>query len=422
MGIPAQRSTRSARARRTWSTGSSAATWTSSSTRPTGSGARTDGWEIRRAAVARGVPCLTTLAAGVSAARAIAAARRTAQPAGAVSAGAPPRTRDLRCRGGVSDRRSAGPVAPLPQPPRPPDARSVIYPALFNRVLRRLAPEQAHRLAAATLRAACRIPGCAVLLRRSARRPRPGAPRARRWASASPARSGSRPALTRTPAASRGLGLLGFGFVEIGTVTAHPQPGNPPPRVFRVLARSRAAQPDGLSQPGRRRGRRAPATPLRRRPSWGPTSARAWPCRWSAPPRTTAPACACSLPCATTWSSTSARPTRRGSNRCRRSSCCGRLLREVQRELRETGVELPLLVKVGPDLAERQLLAIADLALELGLDGIVAVNTSEERTLLSDPSALAGIEGGGVSGPPLGARAVRGLASAARAGREIAWC
>jgi len=43
---------------------------------PTGSGARTDGWQIRRAAVAHCIPCLTTLAAGVSAARAISTARR----------------------------------------------------------------------------------------------------------------------------------------------------------------------------------------------------------------------------------------------------------------------------------------------------------------------------------------------------------
>src|SRR4051812_121818 len=42
---------------------------------PTGSGARTDGWEIRRAAVAAGIPCLTTLSAGLSAARAISAGR-----------------------------------------------------------------------------------------------------------------------------------------------------------------------------------------------------------------------------------------------------------------------------------------------------------------------------------------------------------
>ncbi len=47
---------------------------------PTGSGARTDGWEIRRAAVSHGIPCLTTLSAGVSAARAIASARRDGAP------------------------------------------------------------------------------------------------------------------------------------------------------------------------------------------------------------------------------------------------------------------------------------------------------------------------------------------------------
>jgi len=47
---------------------------------PTGVGARTDGREIRRAAVAHGIPCLTTLAAGVSAARAIARARRAGEP------------------------------------------------------------------------------------------------------------------------------------------------------------------------------------------------------------------------------------------------------------------------------------------------------------------------------------------------------
>ncbi|MGA2320857.1 MAG: carbamoyl-phosphate synthase large subunit [Solirubrobacteraceae bacterium] len=47
---------------------------------PTGFGARTDGWEIRRAAIMHGIPCLTTLSAGVSAARAIAGARRDGQP------------------------------------------------------------------------------------------------------------------------------------------------------------------------------------------------------------------------------------------------------------------------------------------------------------------------------------------------------
>jgi carbamoyl-phosphate synthase large subunit len=47
---------------------------------PTGSGARSDGWEIRRAAVTRGIPCLTTLSGGLAAARAIAAARSGEPP------------------------------------------------------------------------------------------------------------------------------------------------------------------------------------------------------------------------------------------------------------------------------------------------------------------------------------------------------
>jgi carbamoyl-phosphate synthase large subunit len=47
---------------------------------PTGVGARTDGYEIRRAAVGHGIPCLTTLAAGISAARAIARAQRDGEP------------------------------------------------------------------------------------------------------------------------------------------------------------------------------------------------------------------------------------------------------------------------------------------------------------------------------------------------------
>jgi carbamoyl-phosphate synthase large subunit len=46
---------------------------------PTGSGARTDGYEIRRAAIARGIACLTTLSGGTAAARAIGAARSRGQ-------------------------------------------------------------------------------------------------------------------------------------------------------------------------------------------------------------------------------------------------------------------------------------------------------------------------------------------------------
>ena len=50
-----------------------------------------------------------------------------------------------------------------------------------------------------------------------------------------------------------GLGAMGFGFIEVGTVTPRPQPGNPKPRMFRLPEREGADQPAGLQQ--RRAGR-----------------------------------------------------------------------------------------------------------------------------------------------------------------------
>jgi dihydroorotate dehydrogenase len=71
---------------------------------------------------------------------------------------------------------------------------------------------------------------------------------------------------------------------------------------------------------------------------------------------------------------------------------------------------LPLLVKIAPDLADGDVLEVADLALELGLDGIVATNTTTARDGLSSPAeAVARAGAGGLSGPPVRARAVEVL-------------
>jgi dihydroorotate dehydrogenase len=282
-----------------------------------------------------------------------------------------------------------------------------LYTALFHLVLRRLAPEQAHRLAAATLRAACRIPGCAALLRRllAARDP---ALRVEALGLTFSSPLGVAAGLDKDAGCFEGLGLLGFGFVEIGTVTAHPQPGNPPPRVFRVLRDRALLNRMGFPNPGasavaaRLRGRsgrvviganvgKSMAVPLERAAG-----------DYCAGVRMLAPVCDYLVVNVSS-------PNTPGLKAMQTVELLRPLLREVQRELHEVGVEVPLLVKVGPDLTDRQLLAIADLALELALDGIVAVNTSEDRTLLSDPSVLAGVEGGGVSGLPLRARAVEVL-------------
>ena len=63
---------------------------------------------------------------------------------------------------------------------------------------------------------------------------------------------------------------------------------------------------------------------------------------------------------------------------------------------------MPLLVKIAPDLAEADVDAIADLAVELGLDGIIATNTTVARDGLASPAGeVAAAGAGGLSGPPL---------------------
>jgi dihydroorotate dehydrogenase len=71
---------------------------------------------------------------------------------------------------------------------------------------------------------------------------------------------------------------------------------------------------------------------------------------------------------------------------------------------------VPLLVKIAPDLADPDVDAVADLAVELGLDGIIATNTTVSRDGLATPPAeVAAAGAGGLSGPPLGPRALEVL-------------
>jgi dihydroorotate dehydrogenase len=82
---------------------------------------------------------------------------------------------------------------------------------------------------------------------------------------------------------------------------------------------------------------------------------------------------------------------------------------------------VPLLVKIAPDLADADVDAVADLALELGLDGIVATNTTVSREGLASPSSQVAAAGaGGLSGPPLRTRALEVLVRLrARAGDRL---
>ncbi len=71
---------------------------------------------------------------------------------------------------------------------------------------------------------------------------------------------------------------------------------------------------------------------------------------------------------------------------------------------------MPLLVKIAPDLDDDDVTGVAGLALELGLDGVIATNTTISRDgLTSDPARVAEIGAGGMSGRPLAARSLEVL-------------
>jgi dihydroorotate dehydrogenase len=84
-----------------------------------------------------------------------------------------------------------------------------------------------------------------------------------------------------------------------------------------------------------------------------------------------------------------------------------RLVDTVRAELETISRSVPLLVKIAPDLANDEIDAIAHAALRLGIDGIVAVNTTTSREALT--VSVDASTPGGVSGPPLRARALEVL-------------
>ena len=210
-----------------------------------------------------------------------------------------------------------------------------------------------------------------------------------------------------------GWAALGFGFVELGTVTPRPQAGNPRPRLFRLAEGRGAHQPHGLQQ---RRGR-CPRWPHRRR---APEAAggvrrrrqhRPQP-RWRGrrlPGRRARGRFRRGLP----GRSTSAARTRRASATSRIRSGCSSCSLSSARRLRR----VPLVVKLSPDLTHN---ARADIirALPGAADGVIVSNTTTVR--IGQRSRLAGEEGG-LSGAPLRERALAATGEARRiAGDRLA--
>src|SRR5271165_5951344 len=113
-----------------------------------------------------------------------------------------------------------------------------MYQLLYRVVLRRVPAEAAHRGGFWLIQVfglVARVPGVAWLLGRWLG-PREEVLRVRALGLEFPGPLGLAAGFDKDARATRGLGALGFGFVEVGTVTAQAQPGNPRPRMFRLSA------------------------------------------------------------------------------------------------------------------------------------------------------------------------------------------
>ena len=202
---------------------------------------------------------------------------------------------------------------------------------------------------------------------------------------------------------------LGFGFAEIGTVTAHGQPGNPRPRIHRLAADRALINRLGFNNDGAEGTARRLASWERRgllhRVPLGVNIGRSR----VVPTERAAADYAASLarlwPYADYVAINVSSPNTPGLRDLQGTGPLGEILDAVEtvnRGLtRSRGpARLPVLVKLAPDLAGEQVDAVVDLALDRGLGGVIVSNTTLARDGLRSPPELTAREGG-LSGAPL---------------------
>jgi dihydroorotate dehydrogenase len=307
---------------------------------------------------------------------------------------------------------------------RPEGGETTLYRLLYRGVLRRLPAETAHRAGLALIRVAG-VPGVAQVLRRWLG-PRDPVLRVRALGLEFPGPLGLAAGFDKDARATSGLAALGFGFVEVGTVTARAQPGNPRPRMFRLPADRALVNRMGFNNEGasaaaarlrRRRGRRDGAVVG---VNIGKT--RAVPdAEAAADYAASARAVADVADYVVVNVSSPNTPGLRDLQAVDRLRPVLVAVRSALDAGAAGGWRVPLLVKISPDLAEPDVDAIADLAVELGLDGIIATNTTTSRDgLASSVAEVSAAGAGGLSGPPLRGPALAVLRRLrARAGNQL---
>jgi len=213
------------------------------------------------------------------------------------------------------------------------------------------------------------------------------------------------------------LGRLGFGFVEIGTITPRPQAGNPKPRLFRLIPHEAIINRMGFNNPGIDAG----VENVRAHKSFtGPIGFNIGKNKDTPNENAADDYLAClekAYPVADYIAVNLSSPNTPGLRDLQAADSSARLL-EVLKSSQEKlatkhGKRVPILFKVAPDLTDEQVTDLAKAFLDGGLDGLIATNTTLDRELVKDhPWAN---EAGGLSGKPVFEKSNHTLAAFAAA-------
>jgi dihydroorotate dehydrogenase len=283
-----------------------------------------------------------------------------------------------------------------------------VYRALIRPLLYLLPAETAHHLAFGCLRLFAAIPGMKALMPsifHSA-----AAPHVHAFGLDFPNPIGLAAGFDKDAIGFEALGALGFGFVEVGTLTGQPQPGNPTPRLFRLPKDRALVNRMGFNNRGS-----ADAVARLQRPHRTIVGVNIGKTKLVPDEEAIADYVASAKrlgPHADYVVVNVSSPNTPGLRDLQATEKLRPLLAEVREALNEVSADrrVPLLVKIAPDLADEDVDAVADLALDLGLDGIIATNTTIRRDGLQSTAAeIERCGAGGLSGPPVGERSLQVL-------------
>ncbi|MFC9883013.1 quinone-dependent dihydroorotate dehydrogenase [Streptomyces libani] len=287
-----------------------------------------------------------------------------------------------------------------------------MYRLFFQLIFKRMDPEKAHHLAFRWIQLAVRLPVLRTFLA-AALAPRYKELRTEALGRRMHGPFGLAAGFDKNAVAVDGMTMLGFDHVEIGTVTAEPQPGNPKKRLFRLvpdraLINRMGFNNEGSASVAARLAARNPVFPATVGVNIGKTKV--------------VPEAEATADYVTSTERLArhadylvvnvSSPNTPGLRNLQAVEHLRPLLTAVREAADRTVTDrrVPLLVKIAPDLADADVDAVADLAVELGLDGIIATNTTIARDglgLTSDPKLIA--ETGGLSGAPVKERSLEVL-------------